>query len=96
MTEVDDDNVVNITVSPRYLYLAGLRRGSGGGGMDDEFPKAVTLESWEVRVVLTALEHNLRDTIASTDGRDDGLVEYIKILSGVILKLEEANGGPIE
>jgi hypothetical protein len=96
MTEVDDDNVINITVSPRYRYLAGLRQGSGGGGMDDEFPKAVTLESWEVRVVLTALEHNLRDTIASTDGRDDGLVEYIKILSGVTLKLEEANGGPLE
>jgi hypothetical protein len=64
--------------------------------MDEEFPKPVTLEPWEVRVVLRALEHDLRDTIGAADGRDDGLVEYIKILSGVILKLEEANGGPPE
>lgn len=64
--------------------------------MDDEFPKSVTLESWEVRVVLTALEHDLRETIDSADGRDHGLVEYIKILSGVILRLEEANGGPLK
>jgi len=64
--------------------------------MDDEFPKAVTLEPWEVRVVLRAAENDLRETVGASDGRDDGLVEYIKILSGVILKLEEANGGALE
>lgn len=64
--------------------------------MDSEYPKGASLEPWEVPSVLTALEQNLRDTIDMTDGRDDGLVEYIKILSGVILKLEEANGGPVK
>ncbi len=64
--------------------------------MDSEYPQSITLEGWEVPSVLTALEQNLRDSIGMTDGRDDGLVEFIKIISGVILKLEEANGGPVK
>lgn len=62
--------------------------------MNGNTPKTVTIEEWEVGVVLHALTWDLKETIAQTDGRDEGLVDYIKTLSGVILRLEEANGGP--
>jgi hypothetical protein len=94
----DDEHktkVLQIDLSPRYRYLKE-KGGSGGegGGMDGSSPRSVVLEDWEVGVVLTALTRDLKDTISYSDGSDDDQVEYIKILSGVVLKLEEANGGP--
>lgn len=87
--------ILRIDLSPRYRYLKE-KGGSGGegGSMSGSGPRSVVLENWEIGVVLAALTHNLKDTIAYSDGSEDGLVEYIKILSGVVLKLEEANGGP--
>jgi hypothetical protein len=88
--------VYRIDLSPRYRYLREKGGGSGGGGMGGDGPRTVVIEEWEIGVVLTALSHELKDTIEFADGRDDGMVEYIKILSGVVLKLEEAHGGPAE
>jgi len=89
------DKVLRIDLSPRYRYLERRRTGAGGDGMDGDPPKTVTLEEWEVGVALVALSHELAETIAQGD-TDDGMVEYVKILSGIVMKLEEVTGGPAE
>jgi hypothetical protein len=89
----DDERLRHIDMSPRYRYIKEKSGASGGGGIGGDGPKTVTLQDWEIGVVLVALGHELKELIRSGPD-DDGLVEYIKILSGVIMRLEEPHGGP--